>query len=74
MDEESVAPHESGTVHQAFTNAALQKPFVAIHPFGEQCFKSGWDRPVHANLMFGGVVFGKAQFGMSRRSELFLSY
>ena len=39
-----------------------------------QCFQSAWNRPVHANLMFGGVVFGKAKFGMARRSELFISY
>lgn len=32
-----------------------RKPFLASHPFGEQCHQLGWEAPVHANLMFGGV-------------------
>ena len=58
----------------AFGMATLNKPFVAVHPFGEQCFQSAWERPVHANLMFGGVIFGKATYGLLRRAEIFLSY
>ena len=51
-----------------------RKPFLASHPFGEQCHQLGWDAPVHANLMFGGVVFGKATFGMRKRAQIFVSY
>lgn len=29
---------------------------------------------MHANLMFGGVIFGKASYGLARRAEIFISY
>ena len=45
-----------------------------VHPFGEQCFQSAWQKPMHGNLMFGGVVFGKAAYGLARRAEVFISY
>ena len=56
------------------SEATLGRPFVATHPFGEQAWMPSWPGPMHANLMFGGVLFGKATFGANRRAELFLSY
>ena len=61
-------------VAEAFSTATSGKPFLMSHPFGEQCKQLGWARGVHANLMFGGVVFGKAAFGLSRPAQLFISY
>ena len=69
-----VKAHDEAKVGAAFSRATLERPFVGVHPFGEQCFQSAWARPVHANLMFGGVVFGKATYGLLRRAELFISY
>ena len=45
--------------------------FLVTQPFGEQCFQSSWRAPVHANLMFGGVVFGRTTFNMRRRDLLY---
>jgi hypothetical protein len=72
-----VANDERGaeSVRSAFANACGEQPFLAVHPFGEQCYlPSTFREPVHANLMFGGVVFGKAVFGLRQRAHIFLSY
>jgi hypothetical protein len=66
--------HDQDRIKAAFAKSTVNKPFVAVHPFGEQCFQSAWERPMHANLMFGGVVFGKAAYGLARRAEIFISY
>ena len=34
--------HEMDGCVRAFGEATLGKPFVTVHPFGEQCFQSGW--------------------------------
>lgn len=63
------------SVRSAFARACgVDKPFLVAHPFGEQCFQIGWQAPVHANLMFGGVVFGRATYGLQQRGRIFLSY
>eukprot|EP01043_Picozoa_sp_COSAG02_P023429 COSAG02_NODE_1251_length_13599_cov_13.573259_6_plen_613_part_00 len=54
--------------------ATCSSPFMAVHPFGEQCYQVGWPKPVHSNLMFGGVMFGKASYGLLQRAHVFLSY
>jgi len=67
---------QSAFVEQtASRTLATRKPFLVSHPYGEQ-YRLGkaWGAPIHANLMFGGVVFGKAMFGMQRRAEVFVSY
>eukprot|EP01051_Picozoa_sp_SAG22_P009341 SAG22_NODE_771_length_7318_cov_6.057487_7_plen_407_part_00 len=63
------------SVRSAFAHACGEgKPFLVVHPFGEQCFQVGWKAPCHANLMFGGVVFGRATYGLQQRGRIFLSY
>jgi hypothetical protein len=63
------------SVRSAFAHACGGgKPFMVVHPFGEQCFQIGWRAPVHANLMFGGVIFGRATYGLQHRGHIFLSY
>ncbi len=69
------AETQRGTaVAEAFSAATSDKPFMMSHPFGEQCKQIGWERGLHANLMFGGAVFGKAAFGLARPAQLFISY
>ena len=34
-----VKAHDEYRVKAAFARATLDKPFVAVHPFGEQCFQ-----------------------------------
>ena len=64
------------SVRSAFAHVCGgQQKFLVTHPFGEQCYlPSTFEEPVHANLMFGGVVFGKAVFGLLQRAHIFLSY